>query len=130
MKTATLCAHIPSTAAGTDDQWYVAIPWLGKWAIDYIAFAPATAVALHASNFTTVTISANDGSGGSDTTVATHKTETTGGTALVLKTTVAPTVTQPSTPLQRGHQIKIGKADSGTGAILDGSYTIALRKVG
>lgn len=131
MKTATLTIHVPSTAAGTTDEWYAAVPWIGKWLVEYVAFAPATAVAVHASNYLTATLTANDGAAGADSsTIASHTTNSSGGTALVLKTTIAPTVTQPATPLQRGHQFKLAKTEAGTGAILDGTYTIGLRKVG
>ena len=131
MKTATLSLHIPTQTASAVDEWYIAIPWLGKWLLEYVAFSPATAVATDATDFLTSTITANDGAAGADSaTVATHKTELSGGVALVLKTTVAPTVTQPATVFQRGHQIKVAKTVGGAGKILDGTYTFGLRKVG
>lgn len=133
MKTATLTIHIPTQSANATDEWYVAVPWKGKWAIEAINFAPATAVAIDGTDYLTSTITANDGAAGSDSgTIASHNTNT-GGTALVLKTTLDLTVTAPSAlggVLAKGNQIKIAKTLAGAGKILDGTYTIALRKVG
>lgn len=130
MKTATMTIHVPSTAAGTDDQWYAAIPYKGKWLVESVKIAPATALAIAATNFTTVTLTSNDGAGGADSAAIASYTSNTGGTALVLKTTVSPTVTQPATVIQEGHQFKLAKADSGSGQLHDATWTIGLRKVG
>lgn len=133
MKTATLSLHIPTQSANATDEWYIAIPWKGKWAIDAINFAPATAVAIDGTDNLTATITANDGAAGSDSgTIASHTTNT-GGTALVLKTTLDLTVTAPSALggyLAKGYQVKVAKTLAGAGKILDGTYTFAFRKVG
>lgn len=126
---AILAMHIPSTAAGTGDEWYAVIP-TGTWRINAIRFAPATAVAINGTNFTTVTFTTNDGAAGADVALASHTTNT-GGQALVLKTSisVAFTATGVQREVSGGQQIKVAKVESGTGAILDGTYTIELIKV-
>jgi hypothetical protein len=133
MKTATLSLHIPTQAANAADEWYVAVPWRGKWAIESILFAPATAVAIDGTDYLTSTITASDGAAGSDSaTIASHTTNT-GGTALALKTSLDLTVTAPvllGGVLAKGGQIKIAKTVANAGKILDGTYTIGLRKVG
>ena len=133
MKTATLVIPFDSVAAGTAEELYVAIPWLGKWLVEYVAIAPNTALATAATNYTTVLLTASDGAGGDDSgTIAAYTSNTSGAgsIALVLKTVVAPTVTQPAAVLRRGHIFKLAKADTGTGQAHDACWTIGLRKVG
>jgi hypothetical protein len=130
MQLASLVVHIPSTGAGTDDQWYIAFPYRGTWRIKGILFAPATAVAAAATDYTTVTITVNDGAAGSDSSAVASFNTNTGGTALVLKTTVDLTVSQVAGgELSRGKQIKIAKADTASGDILDGTFTFELEKI-
>lgn len=125
---ASVSLHIPTQAAGTDDQWYVAWPHKGTWMIDYIAFAPATAVATSGSVGLTSTIAVNDSAASTTwTTVATHDTTIATGVAFVLGTTVAPTVTPAK--IAQGYTIRVAKTHASTGSILDGTYTIQARKV-
>ncbi len=128
--------HIPSTAAGTDDEWYITQPFPGKWRIVDILFAPATAVAIAGTNFTTVTCTTNDGAAGADSSSIGSFTTNTAGTALALKTTLKASSDWDVTLVQgtdlelvQGAQLKIAKADDGSGKILDGTYTVLLEKM-
>lgn len=126
---ATLTLHVPTQAAGNNDEWYLPIPWEGTWRMTKAKFAPATAVAVDATNFLTATITGNDGAGGSDSSaIASHKTETTGGVAFVLKTTIDLALTQRM-DFAEGSQVKVGKVVSGTGQILDGVYVFVFEKI-
>lgn len=130
MERAAVSLHIPTTAAGTDDSWYIAWPFAGTWKLDVVEFTPATAVPIDGTDTVVSTIAVNAGSGttGSTswTTVCSHTTFT-GGTALVLGTTVEPTVT-PGT-LVKGRQIRVISTHAGAGKVLDGTYTFSAEKV-
>lgn len=123
-----LVVHIPSTAAGTGDEWYVPFPYKGTWDLTDILFQPATAVAAAATDYTTVTITQNDGAAGADSSAIASFNTNTGGTALVLKTTVDLTVT-PRGSFSRGKGLKIAKVDTASGDILDGTFVFVFRKV-
>ncbi len=130
MQLAALTVHIPSTAAGTADEWYVAWPFAGTWRPKKVMFAPATGVAAGATNFTTVTITANDGAGGADSSPLASFTTDAGGTSLVLKTTIDLTLGNLTvTEMIAGRQLKIAKVESGTGDILDGTFTFLYEKI-
>lgn len=118
--------HIPTAAANTTDEWYIAWPFKGKWLVTQVLLAPATAVAIDGTDYLTGTISANDGAAGSFTTICSHTTNT-GGTALAVDTSVKPTVTKYT--LVYGSMIKIAKTVAGAGKILDGTYTIVAEKI-
>ena len=121
--------HVPSTAAGTEDQWYKVWPYRGKWIVRSVFWTPATAVATAAANITTLTLTKNDGAAGSDSsTIAEKHNTTTTGTADVLKTTQNLTVTQRGTVTQ-GDQFKLAKTDASSGAIADGEMTIVCEKL-
>jgi hypothetical protein len=130
MQLALLTVHIPTQAANAADEWYIPWPHRGTWRIKGIQFAPATAVVIDGTDYLTSTITVNDGAAGSDSAaVAAHNTNT-GGTALVLKTTVDLTITQVvGGELTRGKQIKIAKTLAGAGKILDGTYVIEAEKI-
>lgn len=125
---ASVTQHIPSTAALTDDEWYIPWPHKGTWVVDYVVFAPATAVSIDGTDYLTITISANASAASTTwTTVATHTTFT-GGNAFVIGTAIAPTVTKAK--LGQGYQIKIASVNTGaSGQVMDGTYTIQARKV-
>jgi hypothetical protein len=126
----SLSLHIPSTAAGTADQWYIAEPLTGKWQIKEVKFAPATAVAAAATDYTTVTISTNDSTASTTwTDIASFNTNS-GATALVIGTTLDLTLTAGAGLfISEGYQIKVGKAETASGDILDGTFTFFLEKV-
>jgi len=128
---AFLTLHIPSTAADTTDEWYIAMPGRGKWRIIEAKFAPATAVAANDTNYVEVTITTNDGAAGSDSSaIGSFTTQVTGGAALALKTTRDITLSGGSAlELTEGQQIKIAKTDPGSGGILDGTFTFCLEKI-
>lgn len=126
MNIQSVSQHIPTQSANATDEWYVAWPFAGKWLVKAVRFAPATAVAIDGTDYLTSTISANDGAAGSFTTICSHTTNT-GGTALAVDTSVAPTVTRYT--LVQGSMIKIAKTLAGAGKILDGTYTITAEKI-
>jgi hypothetical protein len=124
----TLSLHIPTQSANATDEWYIAIPWAGTWRLKKAMFAPATAVAIDGTDNLTATITGNNGAAGSDSsTIASHNTNT-GGTALVLKTTVDLTLTQRM-DFNEDYQIKVAKTLAGAGKILDGTYTFLFEKI-
>ena len=93
-----------------------------------VLFAPATAVAVDASHYLTATVTANDGAAGSDSSaVASLTTNSSGGTALVLKTTRNLTVTQRQT-FTFPNQLKIATTKTGNGQIFDGTFSFAFEK--
>lgn len=126
---AVITLHIPTTAADTTDEWYVASPLRGTWRLLEAKFAPATAVSVDETNYVVATLSTNDGAAGSDVTIGSFATNAAGGGALVLKTTRNITLSGAGLELTEGKQIKIAKTDPGTGAILDGTFTFLLEKV-
>jgi len=118
-----------TVAAAADDERYLTWPFPGTWLVEYIAMAPATAVALDASNYWTTTISANDGAAGAFASIGAHNT-TTGGDALVLGTTISVTPTAGADiELTQGDILKFAKVETGTGAAWDGAYTVYCRKL-
>jgi len=124
------CVNIQvDEAAGTDDEIYWSNPFPGTWKIDAIYFAPGTALAINATNYITVTVSSNDGAAGSDVTVATHNTNT-GGTAHVLKTNFALTLTAGvGLELAQGEGLKFASVGTSSGGAWDGTYCVAMTKV-
>lgn len=130
MEQQSLSLHIPTQSANATDEWYLPWPFLGVWRIVRIQFAPATAVAIDATDYLTSTITVNDGAAGSDSdAIASHNTNT-GGTALVLKTTVSLTVSRVTGgELSIGKQIKVAKTLANAGKILDGTYVFTAEKL-
>jgi hypothetical protein len=127
----SLSLHIPTTAAGTGDTWYIACPFVGTWKIAKAKFTPATAVAAAATDYTTVTLATN-ASAESTTWVDIGAINTnTGGTALVIGTTVSFTLSAVpgSLEISEGRQIRVTKADTASGDILDGTFTFLLEKI-
>lgn len=126
----SLALHIPSTAAGAGDTWYMAQPQPGKWQIKEVKFAPATAVAAAATDYTTVTVATNDSTASTTwTDIASFNTNS-GATALVIGTTIDMSLTAgPGLFVSEGYQIRVTKADTASGDILDGTFTVFLEKV-
>lgn len=124
-----LTLHIPTQTASTTDEWYVANPHKGVFRVKEIKFAPATAVAIDATNVLTSTVTINDGAGGAFSSAVASHTTLTGGNALALGTTLDLTLTQV-VDVQEGYQFKFAKTVGGTGAILDGTYSVLLEKIG
>lgn len=128
MQLAALSLHIPTQSANATDEWYLPWPFPGTWRLKAIHFAPATAVAIDGTDYLTSTITVNDGAAGDDSSAVASHTTNTGGTALVLKTTVDLTVSQ-NAELSEGKQIKVAKTVGGAGKILDGTYTFLAEKL-
>lgn len=126
----SLCVDIV-VAADTDDERYIAWPHKGTWEITDLTWAPATAVAVHATDVQVFTVAINAGVASTSwTTLATVTTDTDDAeVAFVIGTVVDMTVTKPST-ISRGYQIRIENTNGGTGPVFDGAVCIAARKVG
>lgn len=127
---AALSLHIPSTAADTTDEWYLACPFLGSWRIIGVKFAPATAVTANDTNYVQVVIATNASSASTTwTDIATFTTQITGGIGFVLGTVISPVLSGLGLEFGEGRQIRISKTDPGSGQILDGTFTFALQKM-
>jgi len=128
---ASLCVEFPLVAAGTDEERYAVWPHRGTWVIREVKFAPATAVAQHATNNVIVTVSTSDGAAGAATSIGSFTSDTagTGAAAFVVGTTIDVGVSGAGLKLLEGYQIKIAKTEGGTGEALDGSFSIMAEKV-
>lgn len=118
-------------AALTDDERYIAWPAKGTWEITDVTFAPATAVAAHATNVNAFTVAINAGTASTSwTTIASHTTDSdiAGYSAYVIGTVIDLTLTKP-TALSRGYQIRVENTNGGTGAAWDGAVCVTARKV-
>jgi hypothetical protein len=125
----TVCLDV-TKAANTDDERYLAWSAKGTWEINEVTFAPATAVAVDATNVVAFTVGINAGTASTSwTTIASTTTDSDiGGVAFVIGTVRDLTVTKPST-LSRGWQIRVENTNGGTGAAWDGAICITARKV-
>lgn len=133
MQQIVLTLHIPSTAADTEDQWYIPIPMPGRWRIDEAWFAPATAAAAHASNYIDLDLSTNKTADPTTFTAfaSTLTTDSDTSVGMVLGTSREFTLTNTAArEVVQGEQIKLAKADPGTGAVLDGTLALLLTKIG
>lgn len=139
---ASVCMHI-GVAADTDDERYVAWPYTGTWRIDSVVFAPATAVAVHASNTQNFTVATNAGVASTTwTTLASHSTDsddttgaylasgTLGATAYVIGTTIDLALTAAARTITHGYQIRFENTKGGTGPVWDGQFCVVAHKVG
>lgn len=131
MEAAAISLHIPSVGATTDDEFYISWPFLGKWVLDYVGFAPATAVAEDTTEIRTSTIAVNAGVASTSwSTVCSHTSDTdlTGHLPYVIGTVIEPTVTPRE--LRRGYQIRVSSVHGGaTGKVHDGTYVFSATKV-
>ncbi len=128
---ALLCLAIPSTAADTTDEWYLAMPARGKWRILEAKFAPATALAANDTNYVQWDLSTNDGAAGAFTAIGAITSQVTGGAAMVVGTTRDVTLSGGTAlELTEGQQIKVAKTDPGSGGVGDGTWTFCLEKIG
>ena len=129
-QTESLCVDF-TYAANVDDERYLPMPFTGSYEVAGIMFAPATAVAVHASNVNAFTVAMNAGVASTSwTTLASHTTDSDlTSSAYVIGTVIDLTVTKPAT-VSRGYQFRVENTNGGTGAAFDGAVCIALRKVG
>lgn len=125
----SVCVDI-DVAADTDDQRYIAWPHKGTWEITDITWAPATAVAVEATNVQVFTVAINAGVASTTwTTLGTVTTDTDDAeVAFVIGTVVDITVTKPAT-IARGYQVRIANTNGGTGPKFDGAICVAAVKV-
>ncbi len=125
-----IALHIPTTAAGTADTWYLPWPHPGKWLLKKAKFAPATAVAAGATDYTTVTLAKNTIAAPTTWTDIGAFNTNTGATALVIGTTIDLDLTEGAgCLLSEGEQLRVTKADTASGDILDGTWTFLAEKV-
>lgn len=123
-----------NVAGNTAEDRHIPVPFEGKWFVEEVRFAPSSALAIDGTNYATGTISTNDGAGGSFVAIGSHTTNT-GGTALVVGTTVnvsllSTAAAMAAREVEQGHQIKIAKTVGGSGGAIDGQYSILLRRIG
>jgi hypothetical protein len=92
--------------------------WLAKFSgtIQSVTYVPDTALAVHAANYVTLTLNKNPASGyGSHVAVASHTTNSTGGTAMVADTPWAlSTLTAANQPFVTGDAFTFTLADAAT----------------
>lgn len=129
MGVAALSLHIPTTAADTDDQWYIACPFPGTWRIISAQFAPATAVTAHDTNYHTVVLATNGGVASTTWTDFGTFSTTVAGLGHVLGTVRDIAVSGAGQTISKGRQIRVSLTHPGSGQILDGTFTFALEKV-
>ena len=116
-----------ATVSGTDatDDKYAFNPYNFKVRIEEILLAPQTSVATHASNYITTAIS-NEG-----TTIVTHTTNSSGGSALTAGTSALLAATGTGTTLEiaaRG-KIRVQVAKAGTGPAYNHSVLLVCSKI-
>jgi hypothetical protein len=119
-----LLSHFDAIAAGTDEDHYVTMPHIGEWRVLDAYIAPDTTTAADGSNYTTVTVEQ------SGTTIASWSTLSSAEGALTAGTGAEMTFTETgaSGVVGKGDSLLVKKADTGTGAVLDGTVTIALER--
>lgn len=120
-----LSVSFSGVAAGTDEEKHVAMPLPGEWRVVSTPYiAPDTATAAHAANYSTITV--KQGS----STIASWSTQTAAQGALTKGTAAAMVYaeTGAGAVIGQGDTLEVGKADSGTGAGLDGSICIPLER--
>lgn len=138
----TVCVDIV-VAADTDEERYLSWSNKGTWRIESIVWAPATAVAVHATDVQVFTVAVNAGVASTSwTTVASHTTDsddttgayladgTLGATAYVIGTTIDLKLTAAGRTLSRGYQIRFENSQGGTGPVWDGQFCVTAVKVG
>jgi hypothetical protein len=111
-------------AAGTDETWYAPVPE-GTWKLESAVFVPWTARTANDTNYTTITVKKGA------TTLASEAT-TTGDTGnLVAGTPVTLVITGTGTSLEftPSAPVVLGKADSGSGLALDGTFSLTFSAV-
>ena len=122
-----LAIHFDSVAANTDEDREFAWPFPGKWRIDKVLVAPSTTAGADGTDYTTVTLETNDGAGGSYTTFGSLSTET---VALTIGTSRERTmVATAAREVDQGDCLRVGKTDSGTGAVFDGGVTVLASRI-
>ena len=122
-----LAIHFDSVGAGTDEERELTWPFPGKWKVEKVFAAPSTATAANATNYTTVSLSANDGGGGSYRSLGSLDTST---VALAVGTSRELTMNAAvSAEVDQGDILRVGKADAGSGAVFDGGVTILASRV-
>lgn len=125
----SLCVYI--SVADSDDEQYIAWPHKGTWQITDVMFAPATAVAAHATDVQVWTVAVNAGTASTTwTTIAGWTTDSDGEEiAHVIGTVIDLTITRPAN-VSRGYQIRIENTNGGTGPAADGTLCVNAMKVG
>lgn len=125
----SVCMDV-TTAANTDDERYIAWPFLGDWEVIRVTFAPATAVAVDTTNVNAFTVATNAGTASTTwTTIASTTTDSDiSGVAYVIGTVLDLSITK--TLLRSGYQLRFENTNGGTGKAWDGAICVAARKVG
>ena len=116
----------PSVAAGTAEERFSVVPCPGEWKLDAVYFVPATAVTASDTNYLTISVKQ-----GTTKLVTDRKTDVAGGgftkgTAVELAIDNA---AGKSLEFSQGDVIEVDKAETGTGAVLDGAFHFHLVKL-
>lgn len=122
---------IGAAAAGANETVHGANPFPGTWRIRSIKIVPDTTAAANDTNYATVTVTVNDGAGGSfSSAIATQTTQVTGGVGLTIGTVLELTLTESTTlDLPENGTIKVAKTYAASGAVVDGLIVVEIEKV-
>jgi hypothetical protein len=128
---ACLCIPIGAAAAGANETVHAANPFPGTWRIKAIKIVPDTTAAANDTNYATVTITTNNGAGGSfGSAIVTQTTQVTGGIGLTTGTTLDLTLTESALlELSEGEQVRVAKTYAASGAVVDGLVVVMLEKL-
>lgn len=116
----------PSIGAATADELYGVWPFKGDWQIEEVYYAPATADPADATNYTTLTLSTNNGAAGAFTSIGTLTNAT---VAFAVDTSREMSISGAGLAIVQGSMLKAAKTEAGTGGILHGELVIVARKV-
>lgn len=130
MATERVCiasTYIPSTAAGTGDDFDIPVGLPGTYELKNVYYSPDTADAADATNYTTLTVETMDVVANL---AACTGTITNASVAFVVGTARSATLTGAATIVSQGDTIRIAKTEAGTGGILHGHVSVYAEKVG
>lgn len=121
----TLNCHLIAVAAGANEDTCVSIP--AKSRIVSAVFSPIAASAANATDYATLTLSANNGAGGGFSAIAAAMTTAT--VAMAIGTNRSFTISPGSEIQPAGACIKLAKTYAASGVAVEGVLTLLLEKV-
>lgn len=117
-----------AVAAGANEDATVLVP--AKSRIVSATFSPIAASAANDTNYATLTLTANNGAGGSFTNLAPALSTTTTGTgSLAVGTKLSFAVSAGAEILNADSIVKLAKTFAGSGVAVEGTVTLLLEKV-
>ena len=123
---ASISLHTVSIGAGTADDLDMPWPFKGEWMLEEVWYAPETADAASATNYTTLTVETMDVVANL---AACGGTITNATVAFVVGTARSASLTGVARSISQGDTVRIAKTEAGTGGILHGTVTITATKV-